>query len=148
MPQVMHSRPSSRKPSPSSLSTLSGVSQLSQISEEGSQKTAVLALERAHAVATVRREQRERAFVDPNANFFVRKWLLFESTFALSMLEPWEKVLVLALCFFLVALLATGVFRYLPFHLQFINRRTRFYILGDEHAPLSAVATLVGARWL
>ncbi|KZO94302.1 hypothetical protein CALVIDRAFT_221654 [Calocera viscosa TUFC12733] len=143
MPHTLHSRPSSRKPSPSSLS---GVSSLSNISEEGSQKVAVLALERAHAVAVDKRSQRERAFVDPYGNFFVRKWLLFESTFALSMLEPWEKVLVLSLCFFLFTLITVGVCRYLPFHLQFLNHRARFYILGDEHAPLSAVATLLAAK--
>lgn len=79
-----------------------------------------------------------------------RMWV--ESTFALSMLEPWEKLLVgqspfpqyhvpatfltqrLAVTVFLlfVALFSTSLYMYMPHHLDFIQRRARYYLLGNE----------------
>jgi len=139
MPHSLSSRtPGSRKPSPSS--------SLTQIPESTSLPGSHERTYQQQQLA-VKREQRERGWEDPMRNFFVRKWLLFESTFALSMLEPWEKVLVLSLCIFLLALITTGVCNYLPFHLQFLDRRARFYILGDESAPLKELVTLLGERW-
>ena len=84
--------------------------------------------------------------------FLWRQRIWFESTFVLSMLEPWEKVLLcefqrpefrktsvtftsvsmLALFFFLVI---TGLFKYLPHHLNVMHRRAVYYFFGQEGDP-------------
>ncbi|KAF9559089.1 hypothetical protein CPC08DRAFT_666792 [Agrocybe pediades] len=64
--------------------------------------------------------------------FLWRRRMWFESTFVLSMLEPWEKILLLttfALLFFLVF---TGVFKYMPQHLVVMRRRAIYYLWGQE----------------
>ncbi|EJT99695.1 hypothetical protein DACRYDRAFT_117881 [Dacryopinax primogenitus] len=132
---------SSRKPSPTTMSHLINIPESPE-----AHKAIFLERERVHNAVLTRRDERVRKFVDPFENFFVRKWLLFESTFALSMLEPWEKVLVLSLCFFLFSLITIGVCRYLPYHIQFLARRASFYILGDESAHVRQLATLLGAK--
>ncbi|KDQ10709.1 hypothetical protein BOTBODRAFT_84035, partial [Botryobasidium botryosum FD-172 SS1] len=58
-----------------------------------------------------------------------RIWV--EATFALSMLEPWEKLLVVSVFLIVTVLLSAGVYRYMPHHLNFIARRARYYLLGD-----------------
>lgn len=64
---------------------------------------------------------------------FIWRWrMLFESTFALSMFEGWEKILILALMAVFWGLLITGIYRYLPYHLEFLYRRAVYYLLGTE----------------
>ncbi|KAF8610581.1 hypothetical protein BDV93DRAFT_20354 [Ceratobasidium sp. AG-I] len=62
--------------------------------------------------------------------FLWRRQIWFESTFALSMLEPWEKMLIMGVLLFISALSLTGAVRYLPNHLSFLGRRTSFYLHG------------------
>ncbi|PPR01195.1 hypothetical protein CVT26_016076 [Gymnopilus dilepis] len=64
--------------------------------------------------------------------FFWRCRMWFESTFVLSMLEPWEKVLLLTVLGFLFTLLFSGVFMYLPHHLKFLQQRAVYYLWGQE----------------
>ncbi|EMD32459.1 hypothetical protein CERSUDRAFT_99539 [Gelatoporia subvermispora B] len=66
-----------------------------------------------------------------------RRRIWFETTFALSMLEPWEKVLVMMLLYAALLLLGTGVALYLPQHLAFLHARAAYYFLGLEPAPAS-----------
>ncbi|KAG9079969.1 hypothetical protein FRC06_007232, partial [Ceratobasidium sp. 370] len=54
----------------------------------------------------------------------------FESTFALSMLEPWEKMLILGVLLLISALSVTGAVRYLPDHVSVVSRRALFYLHG------------------
>ncbi|CAG7850221.1 SubName: Full=Uncharacterized protein {ECO:0000313/EMBL:CCA74301.1} [Serendipita indica DSM 11827] len=61
-----------------------------------------------------------------------RKWMWVEATFALSMLERWEKILVVIFFFLALVLFVAGTTRYLPHHLLFLTRRARFYLLGNE----------------
>ena len=88
------------------------------------------------------------------------RWLmLFESTFALSMFEGWEKILIGTSCLdttgncpslispveivTLMAvfwgLLITGIYRYLPYHLEFLYRRAVYYLSGTEQASVQGV---------
>ncbi|KAG8859884.1 hypothetical protein FRB91_006007 [Serendipita sp. 411] len=60
------------------------------------------------------------------SKFLWRKKMWVEATFALSMLERWEKILVVCLLF------VAGSTIYLPQHLLFLTRRARFYLLGSE----------------
>ncbi|KAI0288328.1 hypothetical protein BC826DRAFT_882640, partial [Russula brevipes] len=64
---------------------------------------------------------------------FIWKWRMwFESTLALSMLEGWEKILIVALMAMFWGLLITGIYRYLPYHLQFLYQRAIYYLSGTE----------------
>ncbi|KAH9027278.1 hypothetical protein EDB84DRAFT_1563456 [Lactarius hengduanensis] len=69
--------------------------------------------------------------------------MLFESTFALSMLEGWEKILVVTLMSVFWGLVITGIYRYLPYHLEFLYRRAVYYLLGTEQASAHDVGATV-----
>ncbi|KAI9457616.1 hypothetical protein BJY52DRAFT_1271838 [Lactarius psammicola] len=72
------------------------------------------------------------------------RWrMLFESTFALSMLEGWEKILVVALMAIFWGLLITGIYRYLPYHLEFLYRRAVYYLSGTEQASAQNIGAAV-----
>lgn len=84
------------------------------------------------------------------ARFFWQKRIWFESTFVLSMLEPWEKILlrefvpliplkyyltyVLLVTIFtiLFVLVFTGILKYLPHHLVVMRVRAVYYLWGQE----------------
>ncbi|KAI0300109.1 hypothetical protein B0F90DRAFT_1619562, partial [Multifurca ochricompacta] len=71
----------------------------------------------------------------PHSSFshFIWRWRVrFESTFALSMFEGWEKILIVALMAIFWGLLITGIYRYLPYHLEFLYRRAVYYLSGTE----------------
>ncbi|EEB88534.1 hypothetical protein MPER_13578, partial [Moniliophthora perniciosa FA553] len=48
------------------------------------------------------------------------------------MLEPWEKLLLLFIFIILFMLLLTGLVRYLPHHLAVMQRRSAYYLWGNE----------------
>ncbi|OJA18886.1 hypothetical protein AZE42_06284 [Rhizopogon vesiculosus] len=58
--------------------------------------------------------------------------VVIETTLAISVLEPWEKVVFLIVLSLLALLLATGCVRFLP--LQFVGMRYRlaYYLWGNE----------------
>ncbi|PFH51615.1 hypothetical protein AMATHDRAFT_89948, partial [Amanita thiersii Skay4041] len=68
------------------------------------------------------------------------KWLIFlwrwriwvEATFVLSMLEPWEKFLLVTLFLLLNSLMLTGIIKYLPLHVSIMQRRAMYYLWGTE----------------
>lgn len=62
--------------------------------------------------------------------FLWRRQIWFESTFALSMLEPWEKILFMTVILFVSTLSVVGAIRYLPNHVAVISRRALFYLHG------------------
>ncbi|KAF5310052.1 hypothetical protein D9619_010487 [Psilocybe cf. subviscida] len=64
--------------------------------------------------------------------FFWRWRMWFEATFVLSMLEPWEKIMLLTGFIFLCVLVTTGILKYLPQHLLFLHRRATYYLWGSE----------------
>ncbi|TFK96497.1 hypothetical protein BDV98DRAFT_493651, partial [Pterulicium gracile] len=66
------------------------------------------------------------------AQILWRPWVWFESTFALSMLEDWEKVLLLTIFGSLLLLVITGLFKYLPQHILIMRSRAAYYLLGSE----------------
>ncbi|KAF9259249.1 hypothetical protein L218DRAFT_875237 [Marasmius fiardii PR-910] len=49
------------------------------------------------------------------------------------MLEPWEKFLILLFFLVFFVLLLTGVVRYLPHHLSVMQRRSAYYLWGNEN---------------
>ncbi|KAG7095156.1 hypothetical protein E1B28_005935 [Marasmius oreades] len=61
----------------------------------------------------------------------IRMWI--EGTFVLHMLEPWEKLLILLIFLVSLVLLMTGVVRYLPHHLSVMQRRSAYYLWGNEN---------------
>jgi len=60
-----------------------------------------------------------------------------EATFALSMLEPWEKVLVVTIVLLLMTLVLTGLYQYMPQHLVVMQHRATYYLFGQEGAERS-----------
>ncbi|KAF8154710.1 hypothetical protein B0H34DRAFT_660980 [Crassisporium funariophilum] len=64
--------------------------------------------------------------------FFWKKRMWFESTFVLSMLEPWEKILLLTTFVFLFFLVFSGLLTYMPHHLVVMRRRAMYYLWGQE----------------
>lgn len=77
--------------------------------------------------------------------FFWRWRIVFESTFALTMCEGWEKILIVALMAIFWGLLITGIVRYLPYHLQFLYRRTIYYLSGTEQKEWSSMGEIGAA---
>ncbi|CCO28843.1 hypothetical protein RSOLAG1IB_00516 [Rhizoctonia solani AG-1 IB] len=66
----------------------------------------------------------------PARKLLWRKRVWFESTFGLSVMEPWERFMVLTLFFAAWALLTVACYRTLPSTLQFWSERTMFYLHG------------------
>ncbi|KZT25575.1 hypothetical protein NEOLEDRAFT_1064817 [Neolentinus lepideus HHB14362 ss-1] len=65
-------------------------------------------------------------------HFIWRRRVWLESTFAMTMLDPWEKIVLVTLWLFLTTVIVTGTVKYLPQHLYFIQRRAVYYIMGRE----------------
>jgi len=64
--------------------------------------------------------------------FLWRRQMWFEATFALSMLEPWEKILVVSIVLLLMTLVLTGLYQYMPHHLVVMQRRATYYLFGQD----------------
>ncbi|KAH9942683.1 hypothetical protein B0H21DRAFT_793427, partial [Amylocystis lapponica] len=64
--------------------------------------------------------------------FFWRRRIWLETTFALSMVEPWEKVLISDVVYASLALLLVAARLYLPRQIVFVSQRTAYYFLGSE----------------
>ncbi|KXN85977.1 hypothetical protein AN958_10649 [Leucoagaricus sp. SymC.cos] len=64
--------------------------------------------------------------------FLWRQRMWFESTFVLSMLEPWEKVLLLSILTMFCVLVVLGLFMYLPHHIDVMQHRAVYYLWGQE----------------
>ncbi|KAG5640476.1 hypothetical protein DXG03_008381 [Asterophora parasitica] len=64
--------------------------------------------------------------------FFWRCRMWFEATFVLSMLEPWEKIIILTIFLGTVLLVMTGLVKYLPEHISIMQRRAMYYLWGQE----------------
>ncbi|PCH42008.1 hypothetical protein WOLCODRAFT_73456 [Wolfiporia cocos MD-104 SS10] len=72
------------------------------------------------------------------AAFAWRRRVWLETTFALSMMQPWEKVLVACFVSLLLGSLVTGMYLYLPHHLSYIHGRAMYYLLGYDAGVSSA----------
>ncbi|KAL6302928.1 hypothetical protein BKA93DRAFT_703001, partial [Sparassis latifolia] len=68
----------------------------------------------------------------PAAAFLWRRRLWFETTFALSMIQPWEKVLVLLISYATLLFVLLAAYAYLPAHLTYLRARAAYYLLGAE----------------
>ncbi|KAH6904216.1 hypothetical protein BKA70DRAFT_540820 [Coprinopsis sp. MPI-PUGE-AT-0042] len=69
--------------------------------------------------------------------FFWRWRMWVESTFVLSMLEPWEKLMLVALFVVGFVFVMSAITKYLPQHVNIIGRRAMYYIYGQENDPRS-----------
>ncbi|KAH7919519.1 hypothetical protein BV22DRAFT_1022861 [Leucogyrophana mollusca] len=65
-------------------------------------------------------------------DYLWRQRVKFESTLALTMLEPWEKLLCLIIISTLTMLVVTGLYSYLPQHLVDMQHRATYYLWGQE----------------
>ncbi|TFK47380.1 hypothetical protein OE88DRAFT_797591 [Heliocybe sulcata] len=87
--------------------------------------------------------------VPPNGKlgyFLWRRRMWLEGTFGTSLLEPWEKMILVFIWLLLTTLLLTGVVKYLPQHLHFIQRRAVYYFMGRE-GDVGELVHKTGAGW-
>ncbi|KAF8634750.1 hypothetical protein AX15_000716 [Amanita polypyramis BW_CC] len=63
-----------------------------------------------------------------------RVWI--EATFVLSMLEPWEKLLLITLFTSLNFFVIAGIVIYFPHHLLYLRERTVYYVCGGNSTLL------------
>ncbi|TCD60719.1 hypothetical protein EIP91_009625, partial [Steccherinum ochraceum] len=61
-----------------------------------------------------------------------RKRMWIETTFALSVLEPWEKIFVLCVTYFLLTLVLTGLLKFAPQQLALLWSRLVYYAHGTS----------------
>ncbi|KAH8075863.1 hypothetical protein BXZ70DRAFT_870229, partial [Cristinia sonorae] len=61
-----------------------------------------------------------------------RKRVWLETTFALSVLEPWEKLLVLCVTYFTLVLVFIGLFTYAPQRISLGYSRMVYYFHGHQ----------------
>ncbi|KAH9830210.1 uncharacterized protein C8Q71DRAFT_717379 [Rhodofomes roseus] len=66
------------------------------------------------------------------AVFLWRRRIWIETTFALSMMQPWEKVVVVCMGCLLLGLFATTGYLYFPQHVRYVCGRALYYLLGSE----------------
>ncbi|KAK0195151.1 hypothetical protein F5146DRAFT_1024391 [Armillaria mellea] len=66
------------------------------------------------------------------ALFFWRWRMWFESTFVLSMLEPWEKIMLLTIWFICSSFVLSALFRYIRQDIGRVQQRVVYYLLGQE----------------
>ncbi|KAK0242051.1 hypothetical protein EDD85DRAFT_763171 [Armillaria nabsnona] len=66
------------------------------------------------------------------ALFFWRWRMWFESTFVLSMLEPWEKIMLLTIWFICSSFVLSALFRYICQDIGTVQQRVVYYLLGQE----------------
>ncbi|KAI0666419.1 hypothetical protein C8Q78DRAFT_984196 [Trametes maxima] len=78
----------------------------------------------------------------PLARFLWRRRVWVEVTFALSMLEPWEKFLVMFVMYAALLLMGTAGVLYLPHHLAFLRARAAYYLFGSD-SPAAVSDSLV-----
>lgn len=71
-------------------------------------------------------------------SFFKRSWIWYESSFAISMLEPWEKILLHTFALALFFLFYFAVSTYLPAQIKRIAGRVGYYVYGSESDVLAA----------
>ncbi|KAI0828543.1 hypothetical protein BC628DRAFT_1363185 [Trametes gibbosa] len=64
--------------------------------------------------------------------FIWRRRIWIETTWGLSVLEPWEKLLVLAIFYLLTTLVFTGVYKLLPQQGPLVYARMLYYVFGHE----------------
>ncbi|KAI0683516.1 hypothetical protein C8Q76DRAFT_317879 [Earliella scabrosa] len=69
---------------------------------------------------------------NPIAAFLWRRRLWIEVTCGLSLLEPWEKVITLAIFYLLLTLVVTAVFQFMPQQAPRLYHRSRYYLFGSE----------------
>ncbi|ORY88289.1 hypothetical protein BCR35DRAFT_330164 [Leucosporidium creatinivorum] len=68
-----------------------------------------------------------------------RWWLFYEGSFAGSMLETWEKILLHTFMFALLLLFYVAVSTYLPARISLASKRIQWYIYGGEETGKVAV---------
>jgi len=72
-----------------------------------------------------------RLFSDP-IGYVKALWMLYESTFALSMLETWETLLLHTILITILYFIYWATRAYLPDHVRFLATRAKYYWLGEE----------------
>ncbi|EJD07823.1 uncharacterized protein FOMMEDRAFT_137984 [Fomitiporia mediterranea MF3/22] len=77
--------------------------------------------------------EKKKMYKEPDTPYAALLWRLYmwiTTTFALSVMEPWEKLLVITTIGFIFALIGIGIVRYMPQFVVDSTQRTQYYLLG------------------
>ncbi|KAI0635402.1 hypothetical protein C8Q77DRAFT_1217242 [Trametes polyzona] len=77
---------------------------------------------------------------NPVGAFLWRQRFWIETTSGLSLLEPWEKILILAIFYLLITLVFTGLYKFVPQQLPLLHRRLVYYFFGNDESAAAAVS--------
>ncbi|KAF5381663.1 hypothetical protein D9615_005463 [Tricholomella constricta] len=77
------------------------------------------------------------------AIFLWRRRMWIESTFAFTVMEQWEKILLITIFAVMFVLLITGLIKYLPQRLAVMQRRAVYYLWGGHEGDERLLA-----QWL
>ncbi|KAK7689580.1 hypothetical protein QCA50_007372 [Cerrena zonata] len=69
---------------------------------------------------------------NPIGAFLWRRRIWLETTFGLSLLEPWEKILVLVIIYLIVTLMLAGLYEFIPQQITPLYNRLLYYLFGHE----------------
>ncbi|THH07002.1 hypothetical protein EW145_g3689 [Phellinidium pouzarii] len=76
----------------------------------------------------------------PLAAYIWRLYMCFSTSLALSVMEPWERVLVMSFLGMVLSLIAIGLVRYFPQFILAFLARARYYLFGEDAAGRDVVA--------
>ncbi|KAI5119052.1 hypothetical protein M0805_005918 [Coniferiporia weirii] len=82
-----------------------------------------------------RETERKKKYKQPSglvANAAWRVWIWTETTFALSLMEPWEIFLIFAIFGITFIFVTVGMVRYFPHAIVSASRRAQYYFSGSD----------------
>ncbi|KAI0666418.1 hypothetical protein C8Q78DRAFT_450392 [Trametes maxima] len=80
--------------------------------------------------------------------FLWRRRFWLETTSGLSLLEPWEKILVLMIIYTLLTLVFTGLYKLAPHEAPLLYRRLLYYFFGHDDAVAASSVRHLVADWV
>ncbi|KAI0320501.1 hypothetical protein OF83DRAFT_1238921 [Amylostereum chailletii] len=82
----------------------------------------------------------------PSSRFGAWLWrwrLWFEVTFGASVLEPWEKLVFMAVVTIIISLIGTACYKFLPHTILMNYQRTLYYAFGSSAKESAAVQRIL-----
>ncbi|KAH8114484.1 hypothetical protein DFH11DRAFT_1594743 [Phellopilus nigrolimitatus] len=89
---------------------------------------------------------RKKKYKQPSglvSGFIWRIWIWTETTFALSLMEPWEIILIFIVVGIMTMVLTVGLVRYFPHTIMAALQRAQYYFSGSD----SLVKSLKDEAW-
>ncbi|PAV17159.1 hypothetical protein PNOK_0722300 [Pyrrhoderma noxium] len=94
---------------------------------------------------------KKKEYVQPDGFFassLWRLWIKTKTTFALSMMEPWEILLIFVITITMTMFVTVGLFRYFPHSIVSATRRANYYFSGADSFASAAVESFKSDDWM